>query len=98
MEKRVESVMLTNLAIMILFITIASIWNGFKTKELFKNHSYLTDQSNESDDQATLFAVVSFYLLFNYAIPLDIAVMLELNAIFYSLYIVWDAKMTYLNK
>ena len=28
---------------------------------------------------------------------MDIAVMLELNAIGYSLFLVWDAKLTYLN-
>ena len=37
-------------------------------------------------------------MLFNYVIPLDIAVMLELNAIFYTIYMVWDGKMTYANE
>ena len=97
-ENRVENVMLTNLGIMFLFIFVSSVWNGFKTMELFEKHAYLTDHSDVDATESTLFSIISFYLLFNYAIPLDIAVMLELNAIFYSLYVVWDAKMTYLNE
>ena len=98
MGMRVEYIMLFQLACMIIFILISAIWNFFKTKELFESHTYLTDNNDEDAQTSSLYAVVSFYLLYNGAIPLDIAVMLELNAIFYSCYIVWDARMTYLNE
>ena len=56
------------------------------------------DKIKESATELSLQSIVSFYLLFNYLIPLDLAVMIEFNAIFYSGFISADAKMTYANK
>ena len=47
--------------------------------------------------ETSLTSVISFYLLYNNIIPLDLAVMIEMNAIFYSGFIVADAKMAYAN-
>jgi len=96
MEKRIGTTLLINLGILVLFILISSIWNAIKTKSLYASHIYLTEDSDDSTT-TSLSAVVSFYLLFNYLIPLDLAVMLEANAIFYSGYISVDAKMTHAN-
>ena len=98
MEKRIGTTLLVNLAISATFIIICSIWNWIKTKDLFETHTYLTDNSDETATSTSLKAVISFYLLFNYLIPLDLAVMLEVNAIFYSGFIPADAKMTHLNR
>mmetsp|Transcript_36144 Transcript_36144/g.44084 ORF Transcript_36144/g.44084 Transcript_36144/m.44084 type:complete len:94 (+) Transcript_36144:1104-1385(+) len=38
------------------------------------------------------------YLLYNYLIPLDLAVILEVVAIFYAYWIINDAKMAHVNK
>ena len=54
--------------------------------------------ADEDESATTLKSVVTFYLLFNYLVPLDLAVCLEFNAIFYSGFIVADAKMTHINK
>ena len=97
MEKRIGTTLLVNLAISASFIIICSIWNWIKTKDLFETHTYLTDNSDETATSTSLKAVISFYLLFNYLIPLDLAVMLEVNAIFYSGFIPADAKMTHIN-
>lgn len=97
MEKRTGTTLLVNLAILISFITISSVWNTIKTKDLFETHTYLTDNSDDTATSTSLSAIVSFYLLFNYLVPLDLAVMLELNAIFYSGFIPADAKMTHIN-
>ena len=97
MEKRTGTTLLVNLAILISFITISSVWNTIKTKDLFETHTYLTDNSDDTATSTSLSAIVSFYLLFNYLVPLDLAVMLEVNAIFYSGFIPADAKMTHIN-
>ena len=97
MEKRTGTTLLVNLAILISFITISSVWNTIKTKDLFETHTYLTDNSDDTATSTSLTAVFSFYLLFNYLVPLDLPVMLELNAIFYSGFITADAKMTHIN-
>ena len=97
MEKRTGTTLLVNLAILISFITISSVWNTIKTKDLFETHTYLTDNSDDTATSTSLSAIVSFYLLFNYLVPLDLPVMLELNAIFYSGFITADAKMTHIN-
>ena len=98
MEKRFQTILLYNLAILGVFITVATIINNYKTKEIYDGHHYLTEQSEMSTTEVTLAASVSFYLLFSYLCPLDIAVMLDLNAIFYSLYIHWDAKMHHIDR
>ena len=67
------------------------------TKKLFEDHKYLTDGDDDST-ATSLKSVVSFYLLFNYLIPLDLAVMLEFNAVFYSGFIVADANMAHVNR
>lgn len=43
MEKRTGVTLLLNLAILILFIIIASICNGALTKRIYEDHFYLTD-------------------------------------------------------
>ena len=55
------------------------------------------DKISETATELSLQSIVSFYLLFNYLIPLDLAVMIEFNAIFYSGFISADAKMTHVN-
>ena len=98
MEKRFQTVLLYNLGILGVFIAIATIINYLKTKDLYDGHHYLAEQSKMTTTEVTLASAVSFYLLFSYLCPLDIAVMLELNAIFYSLYIHWDAKMHHIDR
>ena len=51
-----------------------------------------------SATKISLQGVMSFYLLYNYLLPLDLAVLLELVAILYSYWIINDAKMAYVNK
>ena len=97
MEKRFGRLLILNFLVWMVFIIIASVWNGIRTKKLFESHTYLTDNLDSDSTMTSLASVLSFFLLFNYCIPMDIAVMLELNAIGYSLFLVWDAKMTYLN-
>lgn len=98
MEQRTQVTLLINLVILIVFIAIASFINGVQTKRLYESHYYLTDLVEDSSTEATLKAIVSFYLLFGYLVPLDLAVCLEFNAIIYSGFIVADAKTTHLNK
>ena len=86
-----------NVIFLITFIAVCSIWNGVTTKDLFDNHKYLTDGDDDDSTVATLQAVVSFYLLFNDLVPLDLAVMLEFNAVFYSGFIVADHNMAHIN-
>ena len=47
--------------------------------------------------QMTLLSVPSFYILYNYFIPLDLSVMIEVIAMGYSAFIGTDAKMTHVN-
>ena len=98
MEQRIQTTLLMNVCFLLLFIITCSIWNGIKTKQLFEEHKYLTDGDDESSTLATIKSVLSFYLLFNYLIPLDLAVMLEFNAVFYSGFIVADANMAHENR
>ena len=98
MEKRIHMTFVMNVIFLLMFIATCSIWNGVMTKKLFEEHKYLTDGDDESSTLATLKSVVSFYLLFNYLIPLDLAVMLEFNAVFYSGFIVADANMAHENR
>ena len=97
MEKRVGNLMIANLCALFVFIVITVLVNAFLTKELFETHFYITDGSDTTATEATLQSIISFYLLFNYLIPLDLAVMLEFNVLFYISYIGWDANMTYYN-
>ena len=53
---------------------------------------------DENESATTLKAVFTYFLLFTYLIPLDLSVCLEFNAVFYSGFIVADAKMTHINK
>ena len=98
MEKRTGTTLYINLATMGFFILVSSIWNALKTKSLFESHYYLTDNVEDTSTTSSLKAVISFYLLFNYLVPLDLAVMLEMNAIFYSGFIPLDAQMTHVNR
>ena len=77
MENRFNKLLIINLLILLLFIVSMSITNGFVTKELFETHFYLTDNNSTSSAKATLLATVSFYILYNYLVPLDLAVLLE---------------------
>lgn len=77
---------------------VCSIRNFIKTAELFETHSYLTDLIDSTEIEVSLLSIMSFYLIFNNLVPLDLAVMLEFNAIFYSGFISADAKMTHVNK
>jgi phospholipid-transporting ATPase len=94
MEKRIGNTLLVNLGLLILFVIIASAWNGLFTREIYKNHFYL---SPDDPTKTSLLSVISFYLLFNNLIPLDLAVMLEFNSMLYAGYISVDANMTYAN-
>ena len=77
---------------------VCSIRNFIKTAELFETHSYLTDLIDSTATEVSLLSIMSFYLIFNNLVPLDLAVMLEFNAIFYAGFISADAKMTHVNK
>ena len=98
MEKRTGVILLFNLGCLITFIIVCSICNFIKTAELFETHSYLTDLIDSTATEVSLLSIMSFYLIFNNLVPLDLAVMLEFNAIFYSGFISADAKMTHVNK
>jgi len=98
MEKRIQTTLLINLLCLVVFVFVASLWNGLITEKLFDDHKYITDGKGLTATEQSLTSVVSFYLLFNNIIPLDLAVMVEFNAIFYSGFIVADSNMTYLNK
>ena len=97
MEKRTQVILLINLVLLACLILTCSIWNGIKSKEIYDDHDYISNEEDNATD-ATLLSVVSFYLIYNNIIPLDLAVMLEFNAIFYTGFIVADANMTYVNK
>jgi len=90
-------ILLVNLVLLACFILTCSIWNGIKSKDIYDNHDYISNEEDNATD-ATLLSVVSFYLIYNNIIPLDLAVMLEFNAVFYTGFIVADARMTYVNK
>ena len=77
MEKRFNETLFTNLLILLLFIVTMAISNGVVTKKLFETHYYLTDNNSTSSGEATLLATVSFYILYNYLVPLALAVLLE---------------------
>ena len=98
MEKRTGVILLFNLGCLITFIIVCSICNFIKTAELFETHSYLTDLIDSTATEVSLLSIMSFYLIFNNLVPLDLAVMLEFNAIFYAGFISADAKMTHVNK
>ena len=98
MEKRTGVILLFNLGCLITFIIVCSICNFIKTAELFETHSYLTDLIDSTATEVSLLSIMSFYLIFNNLVPLDLAVVLEFNAIFYSGFISADAKMTHVNK
>ena len=78
-EKRVGKQLIFNLGLLVLFAFIASLWNGLKTREMYDKHDYIFAAYSESATEMTLTQVISFWLLFNYLIPLDLAVMLEVN-------------------
>ncbi len=65
---------------------------------MYDKHDYIFAAYTETATEMTLAQCISFWLLFNYLIPLDLAVMLETNQIFYSVFIVMDAKMAHVNK
>ena len=97
-EKRTNETLIINLVILVLFISAMSIANGVITKKLFEDHFYLTDNNDKSSSETTLLAVVSFYILNNYLVPLDLAVCLEFIQLFYFGFILSDAKMTNFNR
>ena len=98
MEKRMNETLIINLFILVFFITLSSIINGIITDDLFETHFYLTDNNDDSSTKTTLLAVVSFYILNNYLVPLDLAVSIEFNQLFYFGFLLDDAKMTILNR
>lgn len=73
--------MVINLLCMSVFIIACSSWNFSVTQEYFDKHAYITDHIGNTATEVSLQAIISFYLLFNYLIPLDLAVMIEFNAI-----------------
>ena len=79
-----------NLCILVFLITMSSIWNGIMTKDMYDTHRYIYDGTEISPTEVTLQTVLSLYLLYNYLVPLDLAVILEIVAIWYSFYLVND--------
>jgi len=73
-----------------LFVFASSLWNGLKTKSIYDSHEYIFGGSESSATEISLQAVLSMYLLYNYLVPLDLAVVLELVAIWYTIFIVSD--------
>ena len=98
MESRIGKALIFNLICLALFIIICSIWNGIVTKEIYGKHAYVFADLGESATELSLKTAVSMYLLYNYLIPLDLAVLLEFIAIMYSGFILMDAKMAHVNR
>ena len=98
MEKRIQLTLMINVFFLFIFVTVCTIWNFIVTKKYFAGHYYITDHIDSTATQVSLQAIVTFFLLFNYIIPLDLAVMVEFNAVFYTGFITNDAKMTHVNE
>lgn len=96
MQERVRDTLACNLCTLILMVFISSLWNGLKTKSIYDTHWYIFDGTEIGPTEITLQTTLSLYILFNYLIPLDLAVILELVAIWYTYYLVSDYHMTHL--
>jgi len=91
-------VLIFNLCTLALLVFFTSLWNGLKTRSIYDSHHYIFADWDVSATEISLQAVISMYLLYNYLIPLDLAVILEVVAIFYAYWIINDAKMAHVNK
>ena len=98
MERRVSFSLLFNLVCFFLFILVSSVWHGIATSRIYDSHHYIFSQLSDSATVLSLKTVISLYLVYNYLIPLDLAVTLEFIAIFYSAFILWDVKMAHTNR
>ena len=59
-----------------------------------ENHWYIFPDKKVFDKELTIFeALMSFYLLFNQLIPMDLAINLILNKMFYTILIEADVQM-----
>ena len=100
MEKRVAKTFLINMLCMFLFLIGTVSYNFYMTPRLFQTHQYLTGPTDSAslETETSVAAIMSIYLLYGYLIPLDLAVLLEFTALFYSPFIVWDAHMMHTNR
>ena len=96
-EKRIFTTYIVNLLCLVSFVLMGFSWNYKATKDIYETHYYISNGETDTTERSVL-SIFSFYLLWNPIIPLDMAVMIEFNAIFYSGFLVADAKMTHLNK
>lgn len=95
MQQRIGYALMFNLCILVMLITISSIWNGIMTKDMYDSHRYIYDGTEIGPTEVTIQTILSLYLLYNYLVPLDLAVILEIVAIWYSFYLVNDYQMTH---
>ena len=93
MQGRVTWSMITNLIILALLVLTGSIWNGLQTRHMYDKHGYIFADLDVNATEISLLTVISLYLVCNFLMTLDLAVMLELVAIFYSPFVSIDAKM-----
>jgi len=65
---------------------------------MYESHFYIYGDLDASATEISLLQAISLYLICNYLMTLDLAVMLELTAIFYSSFVSMDVKMTKANE
>ena len=66
------------------------VGNGYFTDDMRDNHWYIYDKMEDTLPQVTSKVALSFFLLYDYLIPLDLQVVLEIYAFFYSIYFLRD--------
>ena len=65
---------------------------------MYETHDYIFGMKEQPVGEITFQTFFSLYLIYNYLVPLDLAVILEIVAILYSFFIVHDAKMSHINE
>ena len=65
---------------------------------MYDKHWYIFADLDASAAEISILTPISLYLICNYLMTLDLAVMLELVAIWYSPFVSIDAKMTKSNE
>ena len=93
MQERFRDILACNLCTLILMLIISSLWNGLKTKSIYDTHWYIFDGTEIGPTEITLQTTLRLYMLFDYLIPLELAVILEIVAIWYLYYLINDYHM-----
>lgn len=93
-------ILFINLIIMIVqMLLMSQIGTRLWLYNNLDKHYYIFPTDEEVDKELTVFqALMSFYLLFNQLIPMDLAVNLILNKMFYTLLIEADCQMVDLQR